>query len=594
MLLFGSSLILASSVGASRAQGQTSFLSNLTGRIIDSVSGNAVSGAAVTIAALNLETQSNSDGHFSIDAIGLEENPQAVDISVQADGYGEWRIEEVLLVDKDTLILNVEMGIDPVTITMPPPRTEAPGSYREAELGIALDAIEMDITEPALPETIIVRVYGPPYSPCNPSRTGYETQEIDFKEYVKHVLPNEWIYSWPGESLRAGAMAAKMYGWFWVDYPGSWDVRDDVCDQVYNPAVEYQSTNDAVDFTWNWRMLWGGDFKLIHYVDGIITTCDAQGWSYCIEQWGTYWHALGNNGYEKLTWDEMLEEYYDPQPSTYPLEITPVETPPLAGFMLRFYGNGWGDIDRVKIPIDPHVPLDIGDDFTLEWWMKADPAENGGASCTTGAHEDWIYGNTIFDRDVFGAGDYGEYGVSIAGERLAFGVNNGSASYTLCGGIPVADHSWHHVAVTRLDTGEMAIFVDGMMDAVGSGPPGEVSYRDARSSSYPTRDPYLVIGAEKHDEGTDYPSYSGFLDEIRMSDVVRYSARFTPPSGPFSNDDDTIAIYHFDEGRGDTLGDSAGSSDGQRRYGGFTNGPEWFVSDLLFLSPRIYLPLIIR
>jgi hypothetical protein len=121
-----------------------------------------------------------------------------------------------------------------------------------------------------------------------------------------------------------------------------------------------------------------------------------------------------------------------------------------------------------------------------------------------------------------------------------------------------------------------------------------MSYRDGRSTSYPNSDPYLVIGAEKHDAGTQYPSYSGFLDEIRLSDVVRYNAEFTPPSGPFTPDDDTIALYHFDEGRGDTLGDSAGASDGERRYGGFTNGPEWFVSDLLFLSPRLYFPLIVR
>src|SRR5512139_1230396 len=32
---------------------------------------------------------------------------------------------------------------------------------------------------------------------------------VPFKTYVKNVLPNEWIASWPKESLRAGAVAVK-------------------------------------------------------------------------------------------------------------------------------------------------------------------------------------------------------------------------------------------------------------------------------------------------------------------------------------------------------------------------------------------------
>jgi hypothetical protein len=47
------------------------------------------------------------------------------------------------------------------------------------------------------------------------------------------------------------------------------------------------------------------------------------------------------------------------------------------GYSLRFYGNGTGDIDRVKIRIDdptnnlPGPPADIGaTDFTIEFWVK--------------------------------------------------------------------------------------------------------------------------------------------------------------------------------------------------------------------------------
>ncbi|TFG50814.1 MAG: LamG domain-containing protein, partial [Gemmatimonadales bacterium] len=193
----------------------------------------------------------------------------------------------------------------------------------------------------------------------------------------------------------------------------------------------------------------------------------------------------------------------------------------------------------------------------------------------------------------------GDYGVSLAGGRIAFGVNNGSSSTTVCGSNPVADNRWHHVAVVRSASGQLSIFVDGRLDETAPGPTGDLSYRDGRSTSYPNRDPFLVIGAEKHDAGPAYPSYSGFLDEIRLSNIPRYTGPFSPPGGPFTSDGSTVALYHFDEGRGDSLGDSSGASggpsDGVRRYGGDPyNGPEWFTSDLDFLTPRIYLPLIAR
>ena len=39
----------------------------------------------------------------------------------------------------------------------------------------------------------------------------------------------------------------------------------------------------------------------------------------------------------------------------------------------------------------------------------------------------------------------------------------------------------------------------------------------------------------------------GLADEIRISDIVRYSSNFTPPSGPFVCDANTKALWHFDE-----------------------------------------------
>ncbi|MDW8183835.1 MAG: LamG domain-containing protein [Anaerolineae bacterium] len=218
------------------------------------------------------------------------------------------------------------------------------------------------------------------------------------------------------------------------------------------------------------------------------------------------------------------------------------------GFSLRFYGNGGGEIDRVKILAEGRS-INAGGDFTLEWWMKAAQVENTSSACRSGAGDLWIFGNILFDRDIFGPGDYGDYGVSLAGGRIAFGVNQGGNGFTLCSDRTVADGQWHHIAVTRrASDGQMRIFVDGRLDAEGTGPTGDIRYRDGRPTSYPN-DPYLVIGAEKHGVDHDtYPSYSGWVDEVRLSRIVRYYGLFSPPTAPFTPDADTLALYHFDEG----------------------------------------------
>lgn len=250
-----------------------------------------------------------------------------------------------------------------------------------------------------------------------------------------------------------------------------------------------------------------------------------------------------------------------------------------AGTSLRFYGNGVAapGLDRVRIPIDgPERPADIGaTDFTIEFWLRAAPGANGSPACQPG-NDTWVNGNIIVDRDIFNAGDYGDYGISLYGGQIAFGVNNGSSGSTLCGATNVANNQWRHIAVVRVrDTGLMQIYVDGALDGSVTGPTGDVSYRNGRPTNRPN-DPYIVIGAEKHDYGAAYPSFRGWVDELRLSTVRRYNGSFTRPTGPFTPDANTAALYHFDEGSGDVVGDSSGGgSHGTRYFGGSPAGPVW-------------------
>jgi hypothetical protein len=254
------------------------------------------------------------------------------------------------------------------------------------------------------------------------------------------------------------------------------------------------------------------------------------------------------------------------------------------GFALRFFGVNTGtQVDRVRIPLDPNVPANVGaGDFTVEGWVKS--TTPGTTACSPGK-DNWIYGRIVIDQDVNGAGDFGDYGVSIfSGGVVAFGVAVGSTGNGLCGKTSVTDGAWHHVACTRnAATGQLRIFVDGKLDAEGSGPTGNASYRAGRTGGSEA-DRFLTFGGEKHAfEG--YPWYAGLLDEVRLSTTIRYSAPFTRPSAPFAEDASTAALWHFDEGSGTTLGDSSGAaggpSNGTLLVGGPSSGPKW-VADSPF------------
>lgn len=250
---------------------------------------------------------------------------------------------------------------------------------------------------------------------------------------------------------------------------------------------------------------------------------------------------------------------------------------------LHFDGLPLVTANRVDIALDaPPRPVDVGGDFTLELWVRIPPGSNPAGDPCTAANDRWIYGNILIDRDVFGPGDVGDYGVSLMAGRVAFGVSRGSSGATACGARDLRDGQWHHLALTRdVASGALRIWVDGSPDvapAVGpvSGPTGDIAYRDGRPTSWPASDPLLVLGTEKH---FGDPPWAGTLDDLRISNRVRYTSAFVPPTAPHALDADTVALYRFDEGSGSAVGDLAavpgGPSPGLIRSGGMPASPSW-------------------
>ncbi|MFN3628729.1 MAG: LamG-like jellyroll fold domain-containing protein, partial [Casimicrobiaceae bacterium] len=207
-------------------------------------------------------------------------------------------------------------------------------------------------------------------------------------------------------------------------------------------------------------------------------------------------------------------------------------------------------------------------------------------------------GNVVLDRDIYGPGP--DWGVALGarsagGMHVAFGASDASGDGTVvCGTSDVADGAWHHIAVQRrLTDGRIWLFVDGRLEASAIGPAGTLAYPDHRLTSYPASDPYLVLAAEKHDAGAGYPSFSGWLSELRLSTVLRYPTGTT--LGPafavhdrrHAVDAHTAALYRFQEGSGLALRSATGDAavTGAVMFHPTLARPQWSTDAPLLRSP---------
>jgi hypothetical protein len=56
-----------------------------------------------------------------------------------------------------------------------------------------------------------------------------------------------------------------------------------------------------------------------------------------------------------------------------------------------------------------------------------------------------------------------------------------------------------------------------------------------------------------------YGFFNGDVDDVRISNIVRYTSTFTPPSAAHPTDANTRALYRLDEGSGQTTADASGN-----------------------------------
>ena len=155
------------------------------------------------------------------------------------------------------------------------------------------------------------------------------------------------------------------------------------------------------------------------------------------------------------------------------------------------------------------LTLAHSDDFqmescTVEAWVKTSTVSKGIISKCT-----WLSPAT---RQFFLVID--------ASGKAIFSVSNGSSVTSVASTTTVTDNAWHHIAgVKHSNTGKMQIFVDGVSEA-----------ESATSVAMHNLSCVIDIG-DTQDEPSGF--FNGYIDEVRISNVARWDANFTPPTAAY-------------------------------------------------------------
>jgi hypothetical protein len=145
-------------------------------------------------------------------------------------------------------------------------------------------------------------------------------------------------------------------------------------------------------------------------------------------------------------------------------------------------------------------PAPVDTNFTLACWVKT--------AATAGTGQ-WYQGMGIIDGEVPGVAK--DFGLALVGNKAAFGVGN--PDLTITSSTAINDNVWHHLLSTfDTNTGAMRLYVDGTLQASGTGPTG------ARTA--PGK---LYLGSI----GGVTRFLSGSIDEVRIYNKILSSTEIT-------------------------------------------------------------------
>ncbi|MBZ0237251.1 MAG: SpoIID/LytB domain-containing protein, partial [Deltaproteobacteria bacterium] len=273
--------------------------------------------AFVIASGLALAAPAAADGAHAHDDVGgvpasLAPERWHTGVAVGLDRSGDLRPEAIAVLDA------IERAHAPLSVAEIPgqDRLQRPVTSRVRTIGAdglpGGDAIVNFVTPPT------IRVWRRGLDGSAASCSG-RVDVIPFEQYVKGVLPHEWIRSWNTESLKAGSVAIRTYAAAWVAMGGKYscaDLDDTTASQVYRDDF-YAVTDAAVDATTGVFVVRGQDLVFAEYsaengdptafgvAESVCSGRAVNGHGRGTCQWGTQRWALEGRG-----WEWMMTHYY--------------------------------------------------------------------------------------------------------------------------------------------------------------------------------------------------------------------------------------------------------------------------------------------
>lgn len=193
------------------------------------------------------------------------------------------------------------------------------------------------------------------------------------------------------------------------------------------------------------------------------------------------------------------------------------ETPTTQTGAIRYSGGSAMSFDGKDDYIRGPVPTTVVDNWTIEAWIYL--------NTTTGKQKIIEIG-----EDPGGGGICTGYSLNVENGYLQVGYPCVMAN---TGIVSVSAGVWTHVVAVR-NNGKVSLFKDGTL-----------AQENISTITPSTPSTYYGVGNDRQGGLTAY--FNGLIDEVRVSDIARYTSNFTPQTTPFEPDEYTKLLLHFDE-----------------------------------------------
>ena len=429
-------------------------------------------------------------------------------------GFGIWLDSTVGSTGGDWTLDNVTLTVIPMTAVNPTPANGQKGvgtatgndNDVEVELGWETGRDPNDLVNPNVTAHYLYLAAGEPnFAPLSPIAIPAGTPPSETASYIATLIMDE-TYFWRVDESIKGSVASDpntIRGSVWsfetlksipviINHPQDQQVFigqtvefavevSSISPETYNWYQSVDNANNTIDDD----LLIGNDSNTLTLVN---VSLDAEGYYYCVVSNASGIPVVSNTAFLEV---KRLAAWYafesDLTDSAGDNEGTPIKADPNIPFA---YTDGKIDKAIVLNGTDEAVwiPRSIQSSFTIALWVKTTIAGGDGG---------WWTGRGLVDGDMPGA--VNDFGTCLRGSKFGFGVGPDT---TVSSVSSINDDQWHYCVATRDHvTGQMNVYVNGVLETTATGPTGR---KDAPDS--------LRIGKIK--SGTNY--LNGWIDDVKL------------------------------------------------------------------------------